>query len=129
MDLCTAFINANYKSIYTNKSKRIIIPIVIMRLRKVLFVCAILCAHISWIESVFRPKPKCNQPINIYDNLKCKPKFGKQEKICPECYDCSQIDPKINKCYYQGKYYKIGEQIDDNANLPSCYVGCYCNDE
>ncbi|XP_065163130.1 uncharacterized protein [Atheta coriaria] len=73
---------------------------------------------------------KCREPINLYDDFKCKPiwKSGdNQHKRCPKAFDCTHIRQN-NKCFFNGQYYKVGQNINETTNnLPSCITECTCN--
>jgi len=72
----------------------------------------------------------CSEPTLFYDALNCKPVFASQDACCPSEYDCSHIEEKgranEEKCYFHGKTYNSGDQIDDADIYGNCEVGCGC---
>ncbi|XP_065164111.1 chordin-like protein 1 isoform X2 [Atheta coriaria] len=76
---------------------------------------------------------KCEAPVKIYEDLHCKPIFGVNiVNLCPKQYDCShlisekRIANRDRMCYFDGKWYDIGDKI----TIPSvCEVGvCRCTE-
>ncbi|KFB37558.1 AGAP011183-PA-like protein [Anopheles sinensis] len=68
----------------------------------------------------------CDVPLRHYTSLGCNP-IGKLSSGCPERYECPSLTEHDNeKCYFNGKTYKISEKLPDEEVAQFCTALCYC---
>ncbi|KAJ8972198.1 hypothetical protein NQ317_011586 [Molorchus minor] len=63
--------------------------------------------------------------ILLYEDMGCRPIHDKNN-TCPSHFDCLGLKKSNNNCYFKGKAYKIGQQVDARLTSPSCNLGCFC---
>ncbi|KAK2707178.1 hypothetical protein QYM36_015008, partial [Artemia franciscana] len=72
---------------------------------------------------------KCNWRLyQHYAQRGCRPVYLKKE-CCPSYYKCPNSSVFQNKCYYNGNFYEIGEQIPEKSEDYPCQQGCFCQDD
>lgn len=73
---------------------------------------------------------ECSVPTLVYEDLQCIPKFSASNPCCPIEYDCSHFYNRLKgTCYLKGKYYKAGEQPDEEDVASDCsHAKCTCRD-
>ncbi|KFB37559.1 AGAP011183-PA-like protein [Anopheles sinensis] len=68
----------------------------------------------------------CDVPLRHYKTLGCNP-IGKLSSGCPERYECPSITAHDNeKCYFNGKTYKIGDTLPGDQVAQFCQASCFC---
>ncbi|KAK4874366.1 hypothetical protein RN001_013726 [Aquatica leii] len=66
----------------------------------------------------------CKHRNFLYESFQCTPNcIGTDD--CPTSYDCTSIYQHNDMCFYNGKYYKNDETIQDDTTWENC-MGCSC---
>lgn len=71
-------------------------------------------------------KNNCPRNPKHYQELNCEP-IIKPGDDCPSSFKCPDFKAIIEpgKCFVNGKYYNVGEDLPDNETHP-CQVNCRC---
>ncbi|XP_058124638.1 uncharacterized protein LOC131285394 [Anopheles ziemanni] len=68
----------------------------------------------------------CDVPLRHYTTMGCTA-IGKLSSGCPERYECPSITAHDNeKCYFNGKTYKISDSLPNEEVAQFCSALCYC---
>ncbi|XP_012257484.2 uncharacterized protein LOC105686867 [Athalia rosae] len=71
-------------------------------------------------------KSKCRGVGQYLTDLRCMPIYGPDDNCCPIKYNCDHLkDRAVDKCYYKGHVYEIGERLRPEDARP-CDIGCHC---